>query len=359
MKDCYTNSKSDLFAAFIERCTDFAQRGGAAAMITMQSWMFLSSFEKLRSSLLRHQQISSMLHLGTRAFDSIGGEVVSSTAFVLANDPGRRAGSFVRLVDGNSEAEKSAALTSALATQTREVAYYRASSSDFGTVPGSPITYWLSEKMRRVFADSANIGEHFDAIAGISTGDNGRFFRYWYEVSADRILGDSEEAPWAPHHKGGASRKWAGNVEHVLRYSGSSVHQMKLLPGFRHDGSSDYFKRHVGWSALTSGPPSFRWIPAGSTFGSGSKALMISGDTAMAQIAVLNSALALSLLNALSPTMNYEVGHILNLPISPSSVGGELLSRASSLIAESQHDWDEAETSFGFEVDPLVIVARE
>src|SRR5699024_642043 len=153
-----------------------------------------------------------------------------------------------------------------------------------------------SENLRRIFVVCDSVGDRFDAIAGISTGDNARFFRFWHEVSAIRIGGGSEGAPWAPHHKGGASRKWAGNVEHVLRYAESSVKQMTLLPGFRHDGNADYFKPHVGWSALTSGPPSFRAIPAGCTFGSGSKALMISGDAAMMQIAVLNSTLTLSLL---------------------------------------------------------------
>lgn len=148
MKDEYPHSKSDLFAGFIERCTSFAGPRGTVAMITMQSWMFLSSYEKLRASLLTKQRIASMLHLGVRAFDSIGGEVVSSTAFVLANVPleaqssaRQRTGTFVRLVDGTSEAEKMAALSVALETRTKEAGFHLASDTDFTAIPGSPIVY--------------------------------------------------------------------------------------------------------------------------------------------------------------------------------------------------------------------------
>lgn len=156
MKHEYPDSKSDLFAAFIERCTNLAGLRGTVAMITMQSWMFLSSYEKLRESLLAKQRITSMLHLGARAFDSIGGEVVSSTAFTLTNVPpegreaGRmRAGTFIRLVDGNSEAEKIAALATALETRAEDDGFHRASDADFTAIPGSPIVYWLSANRDR------------------------------------------------------------------------------------------------------------------------------------------------------------------------------------------------------------------
>ncbi|MBX3194871.1 MAG: BREX-1 system adenine-specific DNA-methyltransferase PglX [Microbacteriaceae bacterium] len=166
MKDEYPDTKSDLFAGFIERCTKLAGQRGAVAMITMQSWMFLSSYERLRASLLAKQRIASMLHLGARAFDSIGGEVVSATAFVLENLPSegggaarRRAGTFIRLVDGMSEAEKISALTAALEAQTAGFGLHLASDADFAAIPGSPIVYWLSEKMRGSFATGRPLSE--------------------------------------------------------------------------------------------------------------------------------------------------------------------------------------------------------
>ena len=148
MKDEYPRSKSDLFAAFIERCAGLIRTRGVVAMITMQSWMFLSSYEKLRRSLLAHLNIASMLHLGSRAFDSISGEVVSSTAFTLSKGPAENQGTafsakgvFIRLVDGSSESEKISALQAALVDRHRGASYHIASSQDFRAIPGTPIVY--------------------------------------------------------------------------------------------------------------------------------------------------------------------------------------------------------------------------
>lgn len=182
MKVEYPDSKSDLFSAFIERCTNLAGPQGTVAMITMQSWMFLSSYEKFRTSLLTKQRIISMLHLGAHAFDSIGGEVVSSTAFILANMPvearsadRKCAGAFIRLVDGASEAAKVAALGAALEIRSKEAGFYRASDADFMMVPGSPIVYWLSEKMRAAFTLGKHLGEVAKPRQGLATADNNRF----------------------------------------------------------------------------------------------------------------------------------------------------------------------------------------
>ncbi len=206
MKGSYPDSKSDLFAGFIERCSSLAGSRGAVAMITMQSWMFLSSYEKLRASLLLKQRITSMLHLGARAFDSIGGEVVSSTAFVLANVPPekrgaaeRRAGTFVRLVDGASEAEKVAGLTKALEVRASEVGFHLASDADFTAVPGSPIVYWLSEKMRAAFKTGRPLGDVAEPNQGLITADNDRFLI----CNAGLSRGRSEAPPG--RMRGGAS----------------------------------------------------------------------------------------------------------------------------------------------------------
>ncbi|MCB9405026.1 MAG: BREX-1 system adenine-specific DNA-methyltransferase PglX [Microthrixaceae bacterium] len=240
MKDKYPDSKSDLFAAFIERCTNLAGQRGAVAMITMQSWMFLSSYAKLRDSLLANQQIASMLHLGARAFDSIGGEVVSSTAFVLTNEHGKRAGSFVRLVDGNSEAEKITALRAALYARTSETDFYEASGDDFASIPGSPIVYWLSEKMRMVFTSGDRLGAVASLAVGLQTGDNNRFLRQWWEVSqacfafacTSREEAQASGARWFPYNKGGEFRKWYGNQEHVVNWENDGT-EIRAFSGDR------------------------------------------------------------------------------------------------------------------------------
>ncbi|MDR2895077.1 MAG: hypothetical protein LBV30_00260, partial [Propionibacteriaceae bacterium] len=233
MKEEYPTGKADLFAGFMLRCTKLAGARGAVAMITMQSWMFLSSYESLRASLLTDQQIISMLHLGARAFDSIGGEVVSATAFVLVNVPPERRyharkhmGMFLRLVDGTSEAEKIAALRTALGSRTRDAGFYAASQPDFTGIPGSPIVYWLSEKMRAVFREGKALGSVAALAVGLQTGDNSRFLREWWEVSQMRsafACMSREEAAasgarWFPYNKGGDFRKWYGNQEHVVNW---------------------------------------------------------------------------------------------------------------------------------------------
>ncbi|WP_408602639.1 Eco57I restriction-modification methylase domain-containing protein [Schaalia cardiffensis] len=233
MKESFSEGKSDLFAAFIQRCTGLASKRGLSAMITMQSWMFLSSFEKLRRSLLCNQWIVSMLHLGTRAFDSIGGEVVSSTAFVIENVPpsrrgtaSTRCGSFVRIVDGKSEAEKIVMLDRARHTREARDGFHGASPEDFTVIPGSPIVYWLSEKMRNAFSVNQPLGESTRLAVGLQTGDNNRFLREWWEVAIPRIAFacTSREAAarsgarWFPYNKGGEFRKWYGNQEFVVNW---------------------------------------------------------------------------------------------------------------------------------------------
>lgn len=231
MKDEYPESKSDLFAGFIQRCTELAGPRGTVAMITMQSWMFLSSYEPLRAALLTKQRITSMLHLGPRAFDSIGGEVVSSTAFVLANVPPEarnaareRPGTFIRLVDGTSEAEKVAALSTALEIRAKGAGVHLASDADFTAIPGSPIIYWLSEKLRAAFAEFRPLSAIAEPRQGIATANNDRFLRYWWEPTAQSVNLEATDnrtaavsrCKWFPMHKGGAFRKWYGNHDLVI-----------------------------------------------------------------------------------------------------------------------------------------------
>ncbi|MGA4507010.1 Eco57I restriction-modification methylase domain-containing protein, partial [Propionibacteriaceae bacterium G1746] len=278
MKEEYRDAKSDLFAGFIDRCTRLAEPQGQVAMITMQSWMFLSSYEKLRASLLARQRITSMLHLGARAFDSIGGEVVSSTAFVLTNVPPetadaarKRLGMYIRLVDGTSEAEKTAAFHSALQIRARNAGFHLASDADFAGIPGSPIVYWLSEKMRGSFATGRPLSEVANLRQGLATADNNRFLRQWWEVSGRRTAftcTSREEAAasgarWFPYNKGGEFRKWYGNQEHVVNWEndGAEIVDFKPRSVIRNPGT--YFSPSVSWSDISSGEAAFRRYPQG------------------------------------------------------------------------------------------------
>ncbi|WP_282858727.1 Eco57I restriction-modification methylase domain-containing protein [Pseudoclavibacter helvolus] len=372
MKDEYPNSKSDLFAAFIERCTKFAGLQGVAAMITMQSWMFLSSYEKLRAVLLKNQRFTSMLHLGARAFDSIGGDVVSATAFVLENVPSdthgiarTRTGVFIRLIDGTSEAEKVSALSLALEARTTDAGLHLASDSDFKAIPGSPIVYWLSEKMRAAF----NIGRPISRIgvpkAGMHGGDVNRFARRWYEVSEQRSVRDAPSTAevhangrkWVGLNKGGAFRKWYGNQEYVLAFDIENYEILKVS-GNKLPSRDFYFLPSVSWSKVSSGSPAFRMYPEGFVFDVSGTPVFGAEVDLLDICAIANSEPARKLLEAMAPTLNFEIGQVASLPILSTEGLDEGRARTRRLIAESKADWDSSETSWSFRENPLVALAR-
>ena len=374
MKDEYRTSKSDLFAGFIERCTELVKSAGLTAMVTMQSWMFLSSFEKLRTSLLIHQRIVSMLHLGARAFDSIGGEIVSSTAFVLENhqqgqgegDHGEL-GIFIRLVDGTSEAAKCADFRNAMRTKDRDSGYHVASAQDFEAIPGTPIVYWLSEKMRAVFAAGMELGEVASLAVGLQTGDNNRFLRLWWEVSQTRTAfgcmsreeATASGARWFPYNKGGDFRRWYGNQEFVVNWEndGASIRAFgtgeRSRPRSRAQNMGTYFSPSVSWSDISSGAPSFRSFPAG--FIHGNKGNSIFGVKPLLNrlLGIMNSPCATALLEAVVPTMTASVGDVAKTPL-PSADWDLPEPVIERLVQTSRADWDDSETSWGFTGSPLL-----
>jgi hypothetical protein len=352
-KSAYGDSKSDLFAMFIQRCTYLAIRNAYIGMVTMHSWMFLRSFRALRGYLRAQSAPACFAHLGTRAFSELGGEVVSTVAFALrvAPDPSAKA-PFTRLVEVASESDKARALREEASVLTAR-SHVR-SWGDLSRLPDGVISYWLTEAQVKLLTDEVPLAEAFPIMAGISTGDNNRYFRLWPEVSAGRILCGDSSGPWVPHHKGGPERRWYGNVSHVLRYDAESVAEMERLPGFRHDGNASYFLPHIGWSALTSAAPSFRYIDKGHTFGSGSKALVANERQLLLTLGVLNSWLSAELLEGMSPTLNFEVGHIGRLPTLPTESTTSLGRIVEEIIAIAREEWDEQETSFGFRRSPLL-----
>jgi hypothetical protein len=373
MKDEYPTGKSDLFAAFIERCTELAvPRGGAAGMITMQSWMFLSSYEKLRASLLAHQQISSMLHLGARAFDSIGGEVVSSTAFVLENLPHRlvnsgskQTGIFVRLVDGTSEAEKISALRGALAQRTRDANFYLASGDDFAAVPGSPIVYWLSEKMRAAFVRPEDALAPVAFREGLSSSSNDRFVREWFEVSTGMInfravsRSDAQESQksWFPFDSGGSFRRWWGNHEVVINWRNDGEEIIAERPRSTVRNPDKYFQEHLTISKISSGASSFRLFPAGFVIASVSKCAFVDSLELRWVSGVLNSNVTHAILAAKSPTLSFLASDMESIPLRRGKVD-LLAERVERLTECSRTDWDSSETSWNFSGNLLVALSK-
>lgn len=367
-KDKYPDSKSDLFAMFMERNLELALKNGAAAMITMQSWMFLSSFESLRSLILEKHTILSMAHLGARAFDSIGGEVVSTTAFVLENShkPSHK-GEYLRLVDGNSEAEKANAILEAIQNPACGW-FFRASAADFAKIPGSPVAYWVSDKIFDIFTKNTTLGNNTKARQGLATGDNGIFARLWHEVSHKTIWFCANKCEdtinrlekWYPYNKGGEFRRWYGNLQWIVNWQndGREVRAFKDENGklrSRPQNTDCYFKSGITWSDVTSGNLSARLLPTGCIYDiSGHSAFPSAGKERKSILAYLNTKFSKQISKILNPTLHFQIGDYQNLPYPEKFIGDGATLIADACISFSKSDWDAYETSWDFTSLPLL-----
>ena len=358
-KKNYPDSKSDLFAMFIERNLDFVVKQGSVGMITMQSWMFLSSYEKLRASMLEHDTILTMAHLGSRAFDSIGGEVVSTTAFVLKNVPYRDLqGDFLRLVDGSSEAEKDRMLREAVRNRNC-VWYHRAASNDFHKIPGSPIAYWVSKKVRDIFETEPSLGDIAEAKQGLGTGQDAVFFRFFWEICQVKMGFDftssidiwNGEKKWIPLNKGGSFRKWYGNKEYLIAFNKENRDILKKL-GNNLPSEHKYLKPFISWSDITSANNSFRKFEHGFLFSNTGHCVFPEGfDQESILLSYCNNKFVNMMTKILNPTIHFHVGYFNLLPY-PSKITKEntkIRKLTDLLVGEAKSDWDSFETSWNFE----------
>lgn len=361
VKKHHPQAKSDLFAAFIERCLKLADaEHGLVSMITMQAWMFLGSFEKLRRHILRNVPPATMLHLGERAFDSIGGEVVSTTAFVLEH--GRSTEElcqYFRAVPANSEAEKEQLLRDALTGASGLC--FSARPHTLLALPGARLAYWLSPAMTRAFTMGKPLGEVAEPKVGLQTGDNARFLRQWFEVSRSRTCFDADSretaatcgAKWFPHLKGGEFRKWWGNQDYVINWEHGGAELWDFRPRSVIRNPDYYFKPAISWSNVSSGEPSFRFYEQGSIFGHVGQAFFPQHDVGPL-IGFANSSTCRSLLAVLSPTLHFEAGQLTSLPIieaTPSQHDGSIARRLMEIFRD---DWNAYETSRDFQTSPLI-----
>ena len=369
VKKHHPQAKSDMFATFIERCLELAEaERGMVAMITMQAWMFLGSFEKLRRRILHDAPPVTMLHLGERAFDSIGGEVVSTTAFVL--EPGRSANGpcqYFRVVSGNSEAEKEHLFKEALASSSD--LRFSARPQTLLALPGGRITYWLSSAMTQVFANGKALGEVAEPKVGLQTGDNARFLRQWFEVSRSHTCFDADSrdaaavsgAKWFPHLKGGEFRKWWGNQDYVINWEHDGAELWDFRPRSVIRNPNYYFKPVISWSRLSSGDIGFRYSPCGFIENDKSP-FIVNGASSQILLSLLNSSTTNHLMAALAPTIMFEIGQLSELPLLDNNyvidIHASSGTTARRLIHMFRDDWNAYETSWTFERSPLVKRAR-
>lgn len=357
----YPDSKSDLFAIFIEKCHELTKKNAYQAMITMHSWMFLSSFEKLRKKLLKDNTIVNMAHLGARAFEDIGGEVVQTTAFVFSNAYVKNYQSnFKRLVDFNSQDAKKIEYL-------KGANLFVSSAINFDKIPGSPIAYWVSSKLFSAFQDGRPLSAVCKPTQGLATADNGRFLRLWYEVCCSNVTFDCKSCEdsiragtrWFPYNKGGEFRKWYGDNDYVVNWenNGYEIKNFKDEKGklrSRPQNTQFYFNESASWSKISSGPISFRYKPSGFIFDVAGTSIFSENNKSLIYILGLcNSNVIMNVLKAMSPTLNYEVGQIATLPFMMANEH-EVNIFTNDSVRLSKEDWDSFETSWDFMKHPLV-----
>lgn len=367
VKDNYEDSKADLFSVFMEVCIDRLLHHGKYGMINMQSWMFLSSFEKLRKQVLDNYCIESMLHLGPRTFDELSGEVVQNTAFVISKHTSGMGGTYFRLVDGKNCADKKRMFLQALEEHTAKVYYSNVPQKNFEKIPGCPIGYWVSEKMIECF--------HFPALhliatprAGMITGNNKQFVRLWFEISNNKFNNNCKSidesiqsgAKWFPYQKGGSFRKWYGNDDYVVNYENNgwllrnTVDANGKVPA--HAFNENYiFNANVNWSAISSNGFSTRITQYGKLFdASGSAAFPFEPNYIWNISAFLNSIIANTMLSLINPTVNFQAWEIGNLPFWGNCLNDKLSTLSKKCYMISRLDWDAHETSWDFRQNELI-----
>lgn len=348
-KKTYPDSKRDLCTCFIERGFTLANPEGYSAMITMQSWMFLSNAEALRSKLLKAFSIETMAHLGTRAFDSIGGEVVSTTATVFKRGTVSDAGSYVRLVDYGNEAEKQEALKEAIANPGCGW-FYRRDAESFSVIPGTPIAYWASDAMIRAFVDGISTDSISDFTGSQNiTGNNARYLRLWWEISRMDI-GEL----WKSYAKGGSFRRWYGNDEHVVDVSSSAKQFYKDNPTSNYLSKEYWNNEGITYTDITSGKAHFRYLkPTGGFDKSGPGIVRINVDLE-ALLALLNSSIAQDYFSILNPTIHLQCKDVKQLPLKTESFTSNVTVVGRECLDISKTDWDSFETSWDFQRHPMI-----
>ena len=348
VKENFPDSKADMFAVFIERCGQMVKKNGYQAMITQHAWMFLSSFEKLRTKLLA-VDIVNMAHLGARAFEEIGGEVVQTTSFVIwKSHIMDYKGEYCRLIEPTTQQGKENMF---LAGENR----YAADQSNFSKIPGSPVAYWLSISAIRTFANKS-ISDYGMAQEGIKTGDNERFLRMWYEVNLKKtniITGENKK--WIKTAKAGEHRRWYGSHYVVTNFLNEGEEIIASGHGSI-TGKNNLYKEAISWNRIATNHLAFRKIPIGFISNMGGLCLYpYKTSDFLFLLAYLNTKVAEMALNVINPTMSFPPGTINSLGCQENlEYSDKIRQKASDCVDMAKADWNSTELSWDFKRNPLV-----
>ncbi len=365
-KKTYPNSKSDLFAMFMERAFNLLNKNGYNAQVNMQAWMFINRFETLRGSLLDIRSILTLAQFGTRAFSQISGEVVQTCAWVMKKK--HQAGylpSFNRLVEGNEEDKKTALLEN-------QYSFKHISQTDFHLIPGLPIAYWVPHKLFDAFKTYSKMSDVLEPREGLATGNNERHVRYWYELDESSIAYSCESreaaistnANWFPYNKGGEKKKWYGNDYFVVNWhdDGHELQTTKHASGTRiwaHNFNLDYiFRPMISWSDITTKGLSARYFGAGYLFDATGLSAFEKNDNENViykSIALCNSAIGNYTSSLLNPTLHFKSGDFARMFFPEVTLQSEgIINLSKQAVELSKGDFDSFENSREFNNNPII-----
>ena len=366
VKEFYPNSKHDLCSVFIERCLEMVHDKAYVAMITQNAFMFLSRYEKLRRHLLQYQFVN-LAHLGARAFDAIGGEVVQAVTFCIRKMPALQyVGTYERLVGFQSEEEKKFAFLK------RKNTYY-CKNDVFDVIPKTPMTYWVSENVLKMF-EHGRLDDYADPRVGMFTTDNDRYLREWWEPNRVDIGFDYKEKriayksdiKWFPYNKGGGFRRWYGNIDLVVfwQHGGEEIKKIVLKKYPYLKGNYDfvlktdnpYYHPGITWSGLTSGSNSFRLCGSGFLFDTNKGAMIFEKNLDLEYLlGFLNTKVAQTAINLLNSTISLQIGDVAAIPVIVNTEKFDTVkSLAQKCVSMCKDDWDSFETSWDFKNHPFV-----
>jgi len=366
ISDYYRPFKADVFACFMKRSSDFCQPGGYVSMVTMHSWMFLSSFKTVRDWLLGTHGLESLVHLGAGAFPEISGEVVQSVVFAFKAT--RVEGQVAVCADARepSGEEKASQIAK------RAIPIYAVQQDDFSSFPDRQLAYWASPSVRNVFRTVPALGSACSPLQGATTSDNDRFLRLWHEVDHGRVgfqcatreVAQTSGNHWFPFNKGGAHCRWYGNRDFLLNYENDGeelkrFHEElnKTAPGGRLKNQEKYFEPHVSWSRVSGSEFCCRTYDSGFVFSDSGSAIFPRPSEAEYYCGLLNSVVFRYLIRCLSPSIHFQAEHVSATPAQPPS--SELAEIAHRCNAISMANWDAYERSWDFQSLPVLTASSD
>lgn len=360
----YDEGRTDLCVAFMRVAQRLLKDYGKYGMINMQSWMFLTSFSKLRNDILTQMHIDNLLHLGPHTFDELNGEVVQNVAFVVTLKKSEELSKCYRLIGGSSTLEKERMFLSNINN------YFSLRQSELTDIPGNPLAYWVTPSILNAFRTEKSMNEVSYARVGMFTGDNSRFLKEWWEVNNHDVechILDNQSSidcgkKWFGYNKGGGYRKWYGNLDLVVNYFNGGYEIFELAKEEKRNCQnypSEYkFRDGITWTGMSSDKISFRYLPEGCLFDSNKGPVIFSvqeGVNLSYLIAFLNTKVCNRIANVLNPTLSKQINDILNFPIAINDdKQREIQDIGNNCVEISRKDWDSHETSWDFSTNPLV-----